>query len=153
MIKNNIWLALRQGCKLQGMQQRHYLYNSCSELMQEIQHSFYPRHSLKLLVAEEPKSQCVARWFFIKGLKYICDKRSFHLHPKCISLKANIKNKDHERLLILVENMCCEGDYCEACNNRVLVQSFTQFSCTLWPSPTIINYFAQKTQLSSHSED
>lgn len=75
------------------MQQRHYLYNSCSELMQEIQHSFYPRHSLKLLVAEEPKSQCVARWFFIKGLKYICDKRSFHLHPKCISLKANIKTK------------------------------------------------------------
>ncbi|GAY63466.1 hypothetical protein CUMW_225860 [Citrus unshiu] len=92
-----------------------FMHNSCGTLPQEILHSFHPRHSLKLVLPEEPGYSCIACCLSVHGFRYRCDKCAVNLHPGCISMKANIAYEGHdEHLLFLVENMSYHEE-CEAC--------------------------------------
>ncbi|KAL9462167.1 hypothetical protein AB3S75_000215 [Citrus x aurantiifolia] len=91
-----------------------YIHISCSELPTEVRHPFHQLHPLTLLVAKKFRYQCDACRFGIRGFRYRCDRCDFDLHPDCLSLKANIKYKGHEHLLILIENMYHYGE-CAAC--------------------------------------
>ncbi|KAH9669685.1 cysteine/Histidine-rich C1 domain family protein [Citrus sinensis] len=95
-----------------------FIHNSCGTLPQEIRHSFHPRHSLKLVLPEEPGYSCIACCLSVHGFRYRCDKRAVNLHPGCIKLPRGNQHPFHRHLLFLLDNFSGEHHECNACGKH-----------------------------------